>query len=152
MRAAGQTEQVGLSPATVNRHITQLSTIAKYCRAKQRRIGQVELLSDFRLIDPKRDGEKRPAFEVDEVETLLAHPVWTSTASEPEMLRIARRQQIFAAVYWLPLLSYYSCALVQAGLSRTRRHRCGAGHAQDPADTPAASQECGVSPDAADPS
>lgn len=110
MRAAGQAEKVGLSPATVNRHITQLSTLAKYCRAKQRPIGQVELLSDFRLIDPERDGEKRPAFEVDEVEKLFAHPVWTSTASEPEMLRIARRQQIFAAVYWLPLLGYYSCA------------------------------------------
>ncbi|MBI1689673.1 tyrosine-type recombinase/integrase [Methylorubrum sp. DB1722] len=110
MRAAGQAEKVGLSPATVNRHITQLSTIAKYCRAKQRPIGQVELLSDFRLIDPERDGEKRPAFEVDEVEKLFAHPVWTSTASEPEMLRIARRQQIFAAIYWLPLLGYYSCA------------------------------------------
>lgn len=54
MRAAGQAEKVGLSPATVNRHITQLSTIAKYCRAKQRPIGQVELLSDFRLIDPER--------------------------------------------------------------------------------------------------
>ena len=44
MRAAGQAEKVGLSPATDNRHITQLSTIAKYCRAKQRPIGQVELL------------------------------------------------------------------------------------------------------------
>ncbi|MFK5599204.1 hypothetical protein ACFZ8E_19745 [Methylobacterium sp. HMF5984] len=33
MRTAGQTEKVGLSPATVNRHIPQLSTIAKYCRA-----------------------------------------------------------------------------------------------------------------------
>ncbi|AWN38358.1 tyrosine-type recombinase/integrase [Methylobacterium radiodurans] len=110
MRAAGQAEKVGLSPATVNRHITQLSTIAKYCRAKQRPIGQVELLSDFRLIDPERDGEKRPAFEVDEVETLFAHPVWTSTASEEDMLRVARGQQIFAAVYWLPLLGYYTCA------------------------------------------
>ncbi|MGE8126654.1 tyrosine-type recombinase/integrase [Methylobacterium sp. NPDC080182] len=110
MRAAGQTEKVGLSPATVNRHITQLSTIAKYCRAKQRPIGQVELLGDFRLIDPERDSEKRPAFEVDEVKTLFAHPVWTSTASEAEMLRAARRQQIFAAVYWLPLLGYYTCA------------------------------------------
>jgi len=67
-------------------------------------------LSDFRLIDPERDGEKRPAFEVHEVEKLFAHPVWTSTASEPEMLRIVRSQQIFAAVYWLPLLGYYSCA------------------------------------------
>ncbi|TXM91946.1 tyrosine-type recombinase/integrase [Methylobacterium sp. WL116] len=110
MRAAGQTEKVGLSPATVNRHITQLSTIAKYCRAKQRPIGQVELLSDFRLIDPERDGEKRPAFEVDEIKTLFAHPVWTSTASEAEMLRVARGQQIFAVVYWLPLLGYYTCA------------------------------------------
>ncbi|GJD86945.1 hypothetical protein BHAOGJBA_0443 [Methylobacterium hispanicum] len=110
MRAAGQTEKVGLSPATVNRHITQLSTIAKYCRAKQRPIGKVELLGDFRLIDPERDGEKRPAFEVDEVKTLFAHPVWTSTASEAEMLRVARGQQIFAAVYWLPLLGYYTCA------------------------------------------
>lgn len=110
MRAAGQREKVGLSPATVNRHITQLSTIAKYCRAKQRPIGQVELLGDFRLIDPERDGEKRPAFEVEEVKTLFAHPVWTSTASEAEMLRVAREQQIFAAVYWLPLLGYYTCA------------------------------------------
>ena len=110
MRAAGQTEKVGLSPATVNRHITQLSTIAKYCRAKQRPIGQVELLGDFRLIDPERDGEKRPAFEIDELKTLFAHPVWTSTASEAEMLRVARGQQIFAAVYWLPLLGYYTCA------------------------------------------
>ncbi len=110
MRAAGQAEKVGLSPATVNRHITQLSTIAKYCRAKQRPIGQVELLGDFRLIDPERDGEKRPAFEVDEVKALFAHSVWTSTASEAEMLRVARGQQIFAAVYWLPLLGYYTCA------------------------------------------
>lgn len=110
MRAAGQTEKVGLSPATVNRHITQLSTIAKYCRAKQRPIGQVELLGDFRLIDPERDGEKRPAFEVEEVKALFVHSVWTSTASEAEMLRVARGQQIFEAVYWLPLLGYYTCA------------------------------------------
>lgn len=109
MRAAGQAEKVGLGPATVNRHITQLSTIAKYCRAKQYPIGSFELLSDFRLTDPERDGEKRPAFEIDEVKRLFTHPVWISTASEPEMLRIARTQQIFAAVYWLPLLGYYTC-------------------------------------------
>ena len=110
MRGSGQPEKVGLSPATVNRHITQLSTIAKYCRAKQRPIGQVELLSDFRLIDPERDGEKRPAFEIDEVERLFTHPVWTSTTSEADMLQIAKTQQIFASVYWLPLLGYYTCA------------------------------------------
>ncbi|AIQ89385.1 Integrase [Methylobacterium oryzae CBMB20] len=110
LRASGQAEKVGLSPATVNRHITQLSTILKYCRANQRPIGEVELLRDFRLIDPQRDGDKRPAFEVEDVERLFAHPVWTSTTSEVDMRQIASRQQIFAAVYWLPLLGYYTCA------------------------------------------
>ncbi|GJE36228.1 tyrosine-type recombinase/integrase [Methylobacterium persicinum] len=110
LRAAGEAEKVGLSPATVNRHITQLSTILKYCRANQRPIGEVELLRDFRLIDPQRDGDKRPAFEVEDVERLFAHPVWTSTASEVDMRQIASQQQIFAAVYWLPLLGYYTCA------------------------------------------
>ncbi|GJD36429.1 tyrosine-type recombinase/integrase [Methylobacterium aerolatum] len=110
LRASGQAEKVGLSPATVNRHITQLSTILKYCRANQRPIGEVELLRDFRLIDPQRDGDKRPAFEVEDVERLFTHPVWTSTTSEVDMQQIASRQQIFAAVYWLPLLGYYTCA------------------------------------------
>jgi len=109
MRTAGQGEKVGLSPPTINRHITQLSTIAKYCRGHERPIGHVELLSDFRLIDPERDGEKRPAFEHDDVRKLFSHTIWTSGVSTNEALKVATNQEIFAAVYWLPLLGYYTC-------------------------------------------
>jgi len=109
MRTAEQGEKVGLSPPTINRHITQLSTIAKYCRGHERPIGHVELLSDFRLIDPERDGEKRSAFEHDDVRKLFFHTIWTSGVSTNDALKVATNQEIFAAVYWLPLLGYYTC-------------------------------------------
>lgn len=90
---------LGLSAATINRHVTQLSAIVGYAEDLGL-VPRTELAWDrFRQQDERADDEKRAAFSVDEVLSILKHPTWTEVGYDAPW-----------SAYWIPLLAAYTGA------------------------------------------
>lgn len=90
---------LGLSAATINRHVTQLSAIVGYAQDLGL-VPRTELAWDrFRQQDERADDDKRAAFSVDEVLSILKHPTWTRVGYDAPW-----------SAYWIPLLAAYTGA------------------------------------------
>jgi len=100
-------EKVGLSPATLNRYMTQMGNIVDICKHAGYPFGNFEGVMGLRA---RRKGDvrnERGKFRTDELGTLLELPVWNGCASPEERL-IAGEHVFHDATYWVPLLSIYN--------------------------------------------
>ncbi|CUX29335.1 MULTISPECIES: site-specific integrase [Rhizobium/Agrobacterium group] len=99
-------EEVGLSPGTINRYMTQISNIVDICKHAGYPFGNFEGVSGLRA---KRRGDvrnERGRFSTEEIRTIFSLPVWEGAASFDE--RFASGEEVFHdAAYWVPLLAIY---------------------------------------------
>ncbi|MCA0401541.1 MAG: site-specific integrase [Proteobacteria bacterium] len=98
-QARAKNEELGLSPATINRHLTQLKAIVRYAQ-DMGHIPRIELSWErYQQKDERDDDEKRNAFSVKEVMSILQHPTWTDATIKAPW-----------SAYWIPLLAAYTGA------------------------------------------
>jgi len=96
-------DQIGMSPVTVDRYMTQLATIVKALKGSGYAIGDETTLSTF-----KANGESRPreAFLEDELRTLFHAPVFIGR--DPADAAVKGEHIIHDAYYWTPLIAVYT--------------------------------------------
>lgn len=100
-------EKVGLSPATLNRYMTQMGNIVDICKHAGYPFGNFEGVMGLRARRKGNVRNERGKFQTSELKTLFALPVWRGCASLNE--RLIGGEQIFHdATYWVPLLSIYN--------------------------------------------
>ena len=102
-------EKVGLSPATLNRYMTQMSNIVNICKHAGYPFGNYEGVTGLRTRKRGDARDERGRFSTDEIATLFGLPIWHGSAGESERLDIG--EAVFHdASYWLPLMAVYNGA------------------------------------------
>lgn len=99
----------GLSAATINRYLTQLSNIAVICKSAGFAFGESIETSGLRVKDDRDEREQREGFTTGELQNILSLPVWHGKSSERDHLR-AGDLVVHDSTYWLPLLAIYTGA------------------------------------------
>lgn len=106
-------EDVGISQATINKHITWIEQVLRFAESDRgggHRPAQVVTFAEARRglgkkarQQRRRDRERRANWTVQEIAKLLSAPVWSGSASLDDRLRPG--PEIFHdAWYWLPLM------------------------------------------------
>jgi integrase len=102
-------EKVGVSPATLNRYMTQMSNIVDICKHAGYPFDSYEGVAGLRAKKRGDVRDERGRFSTDEVVTLFGLPIWNGSAGESERLNIG--EAVFHdASYWLPLMAIYNGA------------------------------------------
>ncbi|MGP0061771.1 MAG: hypothetical protein ACLPID_21100 [Beijerinckiaceae bacterium] len=99
----------GLEITTVNRYMDELGTILKYCRGNGYPIGDLSALKDFKRADDEDEDEKRSAFDLVECAKLFEANNWRGCSGVKDRVNQGP-MMIHDAIYWAPLLGYYSMA------------------------------------------
>lgn len=102
-------DQVGLSAATINRHMTHMTNIVNMSKTYGYSWESFEGVSGLRARKRNTDESKRPKFATEELETLLRLPVWTGARSEADWLE-SGETVVHCARYWVPLVAAYQGA------------------------------------------
>ncbi|MBI1495529.1 site-specific integrase [Halocynthiibacter styelae] len=97
-------EQIGLSPATINRNVTIIQGFLKYAKSRGAKPAEILDLSVLRKTSNDDERNARLAFSDTDMTELARHPVWTGCAS------LGRRneaggQVIKDGLYWGPILA-----------------------------------------------
>lgn len=101
--------QVGLGPATINRHLTQLHTIIDKCKWHGASARGYEGVRGLRAKNRDRDRDQRSRFTLSDVSAMLALPIWRGALSEKDRLSPGSAV-VHDAAYWVPLLAMYTGA------------------------------------------
>lgn len=101
--------EVGLTKATINRHMNNMANIAGMCQAYGYSWESYDGISKLRA-KKSGDGEnERPSFTTDDLEALFSLPIWTGAATGTHDGSAAG--EIFHdARYWVPLIGAYQGA------------------------------------------
>ncbi|MCV9963180.1 site-specific integrase [Pararhizobium sp. BT-229] len=99
-------EEVGLSPSTMNRYMTQIGNIVDICKHAGYPFGNFEGVSGLRTKRKGNTRNERGRFSTEEVRKIFVLPVWQGAAGLDD--RLINGTEIFHdAAYWVPLLSIY---------------------------------------------
>ncbi|GGF73021.1 hypothetical protein GCM10007301_36050 [Azorhizobium oxalatiphilum] len=101
--------QVGLGPATINRHLTQLHTIIDKCKWHGAAARGYEGVRGLRAKNRDRDRDQRSRFSNSDIAAMLALPIWQGAASENDRMSPGAAI-IHDSAYWVPLLAMFTGA------------------------------------------
>ena len=101
--------QKGLSPASVNRYMTQIANIGEICKGRGAPFGNFEGVRALRVRNKGREREERGKFTTDEIVKILSMPVWQGRAGERDNLS-SGKIIVHDSVYWMPVLGIYTGA------------------------------------------
>lgn len=99
-------EKTGLSPSTMNRHMTQMGNIADICKHAGFPFGDFEGVSGLRSKKKGSGRGERPRFNTDELRLLFNLPIWNGCSGEDERL-LPGTALYHDAAYWVPMLALY---------------------------------------------
>lgn len=99
-------EEVGLSPSTLNRYMTQLNNIVNICRHAGYPFANYEGVSGLRVRRKGSVRNQRGRFRTDELSTLFSLPIWCGSSGPARRLD-AGATVFHDANYWVPLMSIY---------------------------------------------
>ena len=102
-------EKLGLSVATVNRHLEHLTQIVTWADDEGIAIDQKLKPSKLRRKEIVRDRDKRQAFTAEQLKTLFRSPVWQGSKSVARQWEPGDRI-IRNGLYWCPLIAAYTGA------------------------------------------
>lgn len=105
LASAETRSKAGLSPATINRYLTQLGVVIEFAAVSGFDIGDANKIKTLRPTDNETDDDKAPAFSEHEIRLLLGHPLW-SKSTDPNKLYGG----IAKSIYWIVLLGIYTFA------------------------------------------
>lgn len=97
----------GLSPATINRYMTQMNNIVTICKSAGFPFGDFEGVSGLRVKKRGNERNERGKFTDDDLTAIFSLPVWTGSIGEGKRLA-SGTLVIHDAMYWMPLLAPYS--------------------------------------------
>ncbi|OYU46964.1 MAG: hypothetical protein CFE31_18890 [Rhizobiales bacterium PAR1] len=98
-RAKQENDPVGLGPATINRHLTQLRAIVEHAEMIGCIGDALIKWTKIRTKDTRRGGEKRNAFTEIDIERIFCHRTWTNNNSKVD-----------PSTYWVPIIGLYTGA------------------------------------------
>lgn len=102
-------EQVGLTKATINRHMNNMANIAGMCQAYGYSWESYDGISKLRAKKSGDPENERPSFTTGDLEALFSLPIWTGAAAGTNDGSAAG--EIFHdARYWVPLIGAYQGA------------------------------------------
>lgn len=102
-------EQRGFSNSTINQHMTQISNIVDICKYEGYPFAHYEGVSGLRVKKAAISHTERGKFSTEEIEKLLALPVWNGSRGENDRLTEGT-VVIHDATCWAPLLGAFSGA------------------------------------------
>jgi integrase len=102
-------DQVGLSRATINRHMNNMANIAGMCKAYGHSWESYDGISKLRAKRRGNSENGRPAFTTGDIEALFSLPIWTGAAADGVDAN-AGGEIVHDARYWVPLIGAYQGA------------------------------------------
>lgn len=105
---AAKNKGKGLSSATTNRHMRFLKLVFDWAMKRVPGCPPIDW-SAYIIADKRVKRDKRPAFSVQELETLFSGPIWHG--SESKVRRLKHGKHVWHdSAYWIPILLTYTGA------------------------------------------